>query len=98
MSLLIKDMEMPPCCYQCWNCDKNFTDENGLDIADWICLVRMRFVGEEGKDTRPEWCPLADPTELANKCYAVGYDDGYGKALSEVEKKLGLDQRRNKNE
>ena len=100
MSLLIKDMEMPPCCYQCWNCDKNFTGKSGIKIVDWICLVKMRFVGEEGKGMRPEWCPLVDANEVINQCYddgyADGYDRGYDDAVADVENTFSqFDRRRN---
>ena len=59
MSVLIKGLDMPKCCIECWNCD-NFNDRDLGDIDDWMCLIQMKFVEETGENGRPDWCPLVE--------------------------------------
>lgn len=56
--MVLIDMEMPERCGECFNCDCNFNDgENAVE--NWMCLLRMRFVGDHVKNNgRPTWCPL----------------------------------------
>lgn len=59
MSILIKGMEMPKTCLECWNCDRNFRDEEGEPIKDWMCLLLFEQVGDSTK-TRLNGCPLIE--------------------------------------
>lgn len=59
MSILIKGMAMPTTCLECWNCDRNFRDEEGEPIKDWMCLLLFEQVGDSTK-TRLNGCPLIE--------------------------------------
>jgi len=88
MSVLIKGMEMPTSCAECWLMD-------GED--SWCCACRGRHLYPEyryGIKDRPEWCPLVpdpphgrliDAEDLFRKIKAecnpygnqtIGYEDG----------------------
>ena len=57
MSILIRDMKMPPACNRCWNCDI-YTVDGTKTEPSYACLIRMKFVEEEWEHKRPKWCPL----------------------------------------
>lgn len=55
--MVLIDMEMPKRCGECFNCDRNFNDGEKT-IENWMCLLRMRFVGDYVDNGKPSWCPL----------------------------------------
>lgn len=55
--MVLIDMEMPKRCGECFNCDRNFNDGEKT-IENWMCLLRMRFVGDYVDSGRPQWCPM----------------------------------------
>lgn len=63
--MVLIDMEMPKRCGECFNCDRNFNDGEKT-IENWMCLLRMRFVGDYEDSGRPQWCPLKPFTPAAD--------------------------------
>ena len=60
MSVIVKDMEMPKCCFECLHCDCNFTDEKTGKVKDWMCLAQLKLCEKDMTQKRPAWCPLVE--------------------------------------
>lgn len=71
--MVLIDMEMPMRCGECFNCDRNFNDGEKT-IENWMCLLRMRFVGDYVDSGRPPWCPLKPFTPPEPKVRINLYD------------------------
>lgn len=82
MSVLIKGMEMPKCCKDCFGCKADLFSDNGIACVVYLCQFTRTATGEEGV---LDICPLIEvPTPHGDLIdldeidypFGIGEDDG----------------------
>lgn len=57
MSILIKGIEMPKCCKDCFGCKADLFSDNGIACVVYLCQFTRTATGEEGV---LDICPLIE--------------------------------------
>lgn len=57
MSILIKGVEMPKCCKNCFGCNADLFSDNGIACVVYLCQFTRTATGEEGV---LDICPLIE--------------------------------------
>lgn len=85
MSILIKGMEMPKCCKDCFGCKADLFSDNGIACVVYLCQFTRTATGEEGV---LDICPLVEVPTHGRLIDA----DALKKKWLEAESRMGADK------